>query len=283
MIIDKVFQQENFTAHTKELTEWVPPNLKKLDLPTIEIPEENAVDKYHYWLDAHPEINRAVPPIYKDFTIRFSKSFTYPDRPKVIHDYIDIVHYSDDLCAFAVCHVIDGKKKLISICDYDWIKAQNYNIICLVPHINSMSDEFIQTEPSSPVSLTIAIQNFLFLHKPEIIPTVLPKSDRRSKPTTVNTQKQQPHKKVKDTVKQYIRLDGTIPKVRTYHYNKLQWQVRGHYRKTTHDKKPCLIYIAPHYAKRDGIKCKVKVSQPVTEITANPLKKENESLPTVSI
>lgn len=233
------------------LKAWQPPSLKKMDrLPGIEL-AGNGFIAYYTWFYEHPEINRAVPPVYPDFTIRYHRG---PPDLREPHDYTVCVHYAEDLTAFAACHVRDGKKILTAFCDYTDMRAQ-----ISAPDNLPFSPDWIEREGRDVVQIVLAVQAYILYHQPQIVEKVLTEPPRERKRTD-RKPADRPTGHIGQTRTHYIRLSETIPKERNVNYRAIQWTVRGHYRHITKQGKPTLVYIAPHLAKRGEKKLKGKIT-----------------------
>lgn len=211
-------------------------------LPTIELAEVNLINSYQQWFDQHPEISRCVPPLYRDFVIKFRLSFS-----GVTHNYVEIVHYNDGLTVMDVCHTIDGKKVLTVSADYASFDGKLVKAKGSYPASTKYADDWLKNECTATVTNTLAVQAYILYHKPDIVPIyITAPSARRHKP------KSSPAPRViKDTARKFIRLSADDKPPRQANYRAIQWTVRGHYARYHYkDGTVKLKYIAPHIAKR---------------------------------
>lgn len=232
---------------------WVAPSLKKMEnLPEINISGINTVQFYLDWFDSHKEIPRTIPPLYKDFRIRFSRSYGSDGKERV-YEYTECIHYIDDLTGFFACHLIEGKKILVAEADYNDFDGTKVHAAVKTPSgiMNKYSEEWLKNEGVAVVYTILAVQAFILYHKPEVISQIMPPMKERRTETKKNGAKpEKPHKTIGATKTKRIYLDGTIPKERNYNYRAIQWQVRGHYRHYERNGKTKIIYVQPHLAKR---------------------------------
>lgn len=222
---------------------WTPPSLTSADkLPTVELAGDDLVETYRAWMREHPEIPRCVPPLYRDFTVRYTCRFG--DR---VHSYTDIVHYSDELTVLALCHVIDGKKVLCCESFYAEYRGDQIPIHFTAPESTRYPVDWLENEAGATVMAVLAVQAYLLYHRPDIIPVFVDKPRKSSGKS--NQSKRE--RTVRDTVRRYIRLTADDPEPRAVNYRAIQWTVRGHYRRiTAKDGTAKLVYVRPHTAKR---------------------------------
>lgn len=225
------------------------PSLKKIGkLPTIELADGSLLQKYKDWFSGS-EIQNCVPPLFRDFVIRFSLSFGDAE-----HDYIEIVHYNEEMTEFAACHIIDGKKVMELESYYAEYYEDKIHALVHAPLTTKYSEEWLRNEASATVTAVLAVQAFVLYHKPEVVPVYLSESPKQGKETAEKNSKPaqtRSKSRVADSVRKYIRLtaEDKIPVQRNY--RAIQWQVRGHYRHLENkDGKRYVIYIKPHLAKR---------------------------------
>jgi len=232
---------------------WTPPSVQGMSkLPAIEIIGTGRVVTYQKWLDAHPEVPRTIPPLYRDFCIRFTMAFPRKDgRGKEEHEYIDCVHYSEDLSSLEICHVLDGKKRLMITANYAEFEGTMMHARLSAPHSSPYKEDWLRTEGTSVLSTVIAVQAYILYHRPDIEPVYLdaPKKRRSGNSSSATI----PPKKIKNTVRKIIRLseedDATDQPMRNY--RKIAWQVRGHYRRLEKkDGTQYMTYVKPHTAQR---------------------------------
>lgn len=208
------------------------PSLKKIGkLPTIELSEANLANKYAIWFREAEGIPRCVPPLYQDFVIKHR--FAFADGE---HDFVDIVHYSDDLTQFEVCHVMDGKKILTSATDYADYYDLTVHAEVRIPENSPWDIAWLKNEGFSAVFMVLAVQAFILYHKPDVIPTELPEPKGKKKKSAEqrNTSSAPSKSRVKDSVRRYIRLTAEDEAPVQRNYRAIQWQVRGHYRHLEH-------------------------------------------------
>lgn len=230
---------------------WTPPSLKAAEkLPCIEIAEPDQVQTYLDWFDAHGEINRCIPPLYKDFIIKFSRRFSEGRRTPDTHHYVEIVHYDDTLTELEAVHVLDGKKILRIAANYAEIDGKRIHVKLTAPTNSPFTESWLKDEAVAVACTVLSVQAHILYHRPEVIPVVLPAPERRSGGKRTPTQR-----KIKQTVRKYIRLSASDPLPSVRNYRAIQWQVRGHYRRITGaDGKERLVYVRPHLAKRGNRK-----------------------------
>lgn len=225
------------------------PSISKISkLPCIDVSEVNLAIKYQEWFREAEGIQRCVPPLYQDFVIKYSL-----DHGTGEHNYIDIVHYTDDLTQFAVCHVMDGKKILTTESDYSDYYDLTVHATVKVPSTSPYDMAWLKNEGLATVFGVLAVQAFILYHKPEIVPVELPEPKRKQKKTSENreTSVSAPKSHIKDSVRHYIRLAAGDYAPAKRNYRSIQWQVRGHYRHLEHkDGTKYAVYIKPHFAKR---------------------------------
>lgn len=224
---------------------WTPPSLEKAEkLPQINVEQCDLVQKYLDWFNANKGISRTVPPLYKDFTIKFSRSYN-----GVVHNYIEIVHYFDDLCGFDACHVIDGKKVMTVRSNYADYVDSTIKLSASVPVQTKYTNDWLKNEATAVGCTVIAVQMYILYHRPELVPVEIVPDTRRASPKKSSTHNstQRPVRKISDKKRVIIRLSASDPEPRRINYRSIQWQVRGHYRHLQNGK---IIYIKPHLAKR---------------------------------
>lgn len=229
------------------------PSINKLGkLPTIEISAPNLAQKYAIWFREAEGIQRCIPPLYRDFVIRHTEQFE-----EDLHSYIEIVHYSDDLTAFEVCHIMDGKKVLTVESDYADYYDLDVHAAVHAPATTPWGLSWIKNEGLATVFCVLSVQAFILYHKPEVVPVELPEPARKNKKTAESKKEAVPAPKshIKNSVRHYIRLAAEDYAPAKRNYRSIQWQVRGHYRHLEHkDGTKYAIYIKPHLAKR-GNRC----------------------------
>lgn len=233
---------------------WQPPSVKAAaKLPTIEIEGVNRVQHYLDWLDAHTEIPRAVPPLYREFRILFRRSYYAPgkDARERVYEYAEIVHYDDDLAGFAAAHVIDGKKVCLVTTRYVDYNGVNVKAAVTAPPSTPYQLDWIRREGVAVVYTVLSVQAYLLYHRPEIVPVFLTDPPKPRAQRAAPRKAEPKPRAVRDTVKRYIRLSETDAEPTARQYRAIQWTVRGHYRRLT-DKQGAerLVYIKPHTAKR---------------------------------
>lgn len=223
---------------------WTPPSLTSADkLPTVELVGDDLVETYRAWMLDHTEIPRCVPPIHRDFTLRYTRRF----GGERVYSYMEIVHYSDDLTVLELCHVIDGKKVLCCDSLYVEYRGDQISIDVTAPASTPYPQDWLDNEAGYAVTAVLSVQAYLLYHRPDIIPVLVDKprkSSGKSKPS-------KRERTVRDTVRRYIRLTADDPEPRAVNYRAIQWTVRGHYRRlTAKDGTAKLVYVKPHTAKR---------------------------------
>lgn len=232
-------------------TPWTPPSLKAMDkLPSIEIAGLNRIQLYLDWWNANPQIPRTVPPLFRDFVIRFSRSYPRAGGAESAHDYIECVHYTEDLTAFAVCHLIDGKKTLISESDYSQYRGRTAQARIQAPKTSPHKEDWLKQEGLAAIHCALCVQAYILYHKPDVIPAELPAPPQKRKP---NRERKPSPRAIADTRRQIIRLSETDepPKKRNVRYRAIRWTVRGHYRRITSTSgKRRVVYVKPHTAHR---------------------------------
>lgn len=223
---------------------WTIPSVSKLDkMPTIEFTAVNLLCEYRDWFNTHKEIPRCIPPLYQDFCIRYKLQFGERE-----HDYIDIVHYNDELTALAACHCIDGKKVLFVESHYLDYDGANIKSSLRVPAKSRYSEDWLKNEAVATIFAVLGVQAYLLYHRPDIVPVFVDaKPSAKRKPA-----KAQPRTRtVSNIQKRYIRIGADDKPPRIVNYKAIQWTVRGHYRRITDkDGNRRMIYIKPHTAKR---------------------------------
>lgn len=229
------------------LSDYRFPSIKKIGkLPTIELSDGSLLQKYKDWFSGSG-IQNCVPPIFRDFVIRFSLSFGDKE-----HDYIEIVHYNEEMTEFAACHIIDGKKVMELESYYAEYYEDKIHALVHAPITTKYSEEWLRNEASATVTAILAVQAFILYHKPDIVPVYLSDPPKQRKKNEENTGTVKTSKKrVTDSVRRYIRLTSEDSAPIQRNYRAIQWQVRGHYRHLENkDGKRYAIYIKPHLAKR---------------------------------
>lgn len=230
---------------------WTPPSIKKLgNLPHIVVEEVDQIQKYIDWYNANPGIPRTVPPIYQDFVIEFSRSYLPGPRT---YRYIEIVHYDDDLCGFQVAHVIDGKKMGIISSRYEDYDDARIKIGLTAPTSTLYKVEWMKQEGVTAACTVLAVQMYILYHRPELVPVELPEPRRERLPAGKKPQNGMARKVIADTRRQIIRLGEKDTDFRVVNYRKIQWTVRGHYRRLKSGK---VVYVRPHAARRGNKKLK---------------------------
>ncbi len=235
-------------------------------LPCIDIAGIGLAERYQLWFREAEGIPRCVPPLYQDFVIRYSLRFGGGD-----HSYVDIVHYSDDLTQFEVCHTMDGKKILTAESDY----ADYYDLMVHAkvhaPSTTQYQLDWLKNEGLAAVFCVLATQAFILYHRPDVVPVEIPQPQGKSKSKTGSVAA--PAKShIKDSVRQYIRLTESDQAPAQRNYRAIQWQVRGHYRHLERaDGTKYAVYVKPHLAKR-GNKQNVPNAPKTIEIDAVPNK-----------
>lgn len=232
------------------MSNWTPPSVKKLDkLPHIQIEGDNHVDMYLNWLDVNSDLPRTVPPIWTDFVITFSRTFP-PDNRR--HEYIEIVHYDDDLCGLSIAHLLDGKKILTVVSRYaDYVGPMVKGSV-YYPQNSRFKPDWLQNEGRSVIVTVLAVQLYLLSTKPEVVPKILPAPKRRANADIAqrrNTTVREKSYKAQRVKYIYLTKDDPPPK-RVVNYRQISWMVRGHYRNQPIKGGTKLIYIAPHRAAR---------------------------------
>lgn len=241
-------------------TTWQPPSIAAMGkLPAIDIEGVNRSQYYLDWFDAHPEIPRAIPPIYRDFIIRHSRSYYSPDKDKAerVYSYIECIHYNDDMTELDACHVIDGKKVLTvhsRYLDYDGIHVK---ASLSAPGSTRYTEEWLRREGIATIYTALALQAYILYHRPEVVPVYLSEAATQKRNVKSVPAKKSAVKKITPTVKRYIRLSEADVERVTRQYRAIQWMVRGHYRRYTRKNgEQYLRFVAPHTAKRGEKKLK---------------------------
>ena len=227
---------------------WQEPSLKKLGkLPCIELAGEGTVEEIKGWLKEHPEISRCVPPLYPDFVLRYKVRIN-----SKLHEYVDIVHYSEDLTVFAVVHCIDGKKVLRADVDYNGVEGDRVPIYGTYPASSPYKDEWLQYETTATVPAVLAVQAYLLYHRPDVIPQVIDRPAPKPRKVPRKPEYKQSDRTVAPTVRRIIRITPEeLREPKPKKYRAISWQVRGHYRRITgRDGEQRLVYIRPHTACR---------------------------------
>lgn len=223
------------------------PSLKAAEkLPAIELEGHDLPDKYRGWLSEHPEITTQVPPVYRDFTIRYTQDW----NGRIDH-YVDIVHYSEDMTQYDACHAIEGKKIFELHADYAEYAGEDMPLHMTAPETTRYSREWLIAEGKATGHLIAAVQAYILYHRPEVIPVYLTDPPQRRKSSASKPVPKSGTKTVAKTVRRYIRLTGEDPLPREINYRKIQWTVRGHYRRLPQkDGSEKLTFVRPHTAKR---------------------------------
>lgn len=257
---------------------WTPPSRKAAQkLPAIEIAETNQVQTYLDWLDGNPGIPRTVPPLFRDFAVRFSRSYFSPERgdkePRKF-EYEEVVHYEDDLARLWVSHSIDGRKVLMVSSEYVQYDGVTVRATVTAPHTTPYTEEWLQREGVAALYTVLAVQAYILYHRPEVVPVELAEPPRNRGASPARTPGRKPVKTIGGTVRKIIRLSAADPAPpMERHYKAIQWNVRGHYRRLTRkDGTPYLAYVKPHLAKRG----EAKAAANTYRLTAAP-KKEDEN------
>ena len=229
---------------------WTPPSIKSIEsgkakLPTIEILGENGNQRYLEWINENKTIPRTIPPIFTDFIIKYTRTFE-----KRIYQYMEIVHYSDDLAELDICHIV-GKKKILMAhsryIDYesDTVKAGIY-----APPSAQYEKEWTKMEGVAALYTVLAVQAYILYHRPEEIPIEVTANPKKSQKTKKD--RHSPKRQLgKDVIYKRIVLNSEEQLSTSRNYRAIQWSVRGHYRRL---KKPdgtgYMTYVKPHIAKR---------------------------------
>lgn len=256
---------------------WTPPSEKnRAKLPQINLVNSGTAVKYVNWFRDHPEIDRAVPPVFDDFCINYTVTFPREcGKKEATYAYTDIVHYAEDRQSFVLCHVFNGRKILIAEVDYERIQPDgNVFVYSRSPENTQFDHDWLQNEALSAAFCVLSTQAFILYHKPEIKPVYL------SSPADPRKNSASPRKPAKRATvlnperRKLVYLDGKMPTERIVHYRKIKWGVRGHYRRIIgRGGESKTIYIKPHTAKR-GEK---KSAQAEIDIKAVPTEKEKKS------
>lgn len=207
-----------------------------------------------------------VPPVWQDFTIRFTLNFARRI------DYVEIVHYSDDFTAMQCCHCIDGKKAMEITLDYNDLHGDNIPFRFSAPETTTHSRDWLENEAFAVLRTVLSVQYFLLMHRPEVVPVLLEPSGRKK--SARSTHASPAPKKLKPAVRQYIRLsaEDKPPIQRTY--RAVTWSVRGHYRRIrTRDGEQKTVYVRPHTASHFG--GKRKLISPGIRVEAKPEEDQN--------
>lgn len=253
---------------------WSFPSVKQMSrLPSVDVVGVNRIQTYLDWFDAHKELTRLVPPLYENFTLHFTRSYYDPRRDKGprVYDYLECVHYYPGLSTLEICHVLDGKKILTVSADYAQFDGPTMRGVASAPASSPYTHAWLQNEGMSVLATVIAVQLYILYHKPDIQPICL---DAPAKRQAAGGSPSTRARTIKNTVHKIIRLsaedDAKDPIQR--HYHKIQWSVRGHYRRITgKDGKEKLTYVRPHTAGRGQRK---KKAGPISLI--DPPKEEKQ-------
>lgn len=239
------------------MANWIPPSVKSMEkLPTIEVIGENTIQVYLDWFNENKTIPRTIPPLYRDFVIRFSR--TYPNKtpglPPVPHQYIECVHYAEDLASLEVCHVIDGKKVINVQSEYVQYDGPTVYAKASAPGSSPYDESWLKNEGMAVIYSVLAVQAYILYHRPEVVPVYLDSvPEKKAKKSSLDGGGKEKKKVISVTVRKFIRLSVEDKPPKERNYRAIQWAVRGHYRRLSHkDGTEYMVYIRPHLAARNG-------------------------------
>ena len=198
------------------------------------------------WINAHPEIDNRVPPIYQNFRIEFTASEEFPCSI--------FVHYNDNLTAFLCKIRFNGENFATVKSDYENYTSE-FEVNAAVPqriadkYVNTWINEFL----TAAVTIILAVQAYMLYFKPEIVEQIYAPAESKLRKTTTKKRRVNAEPiKIRQTKIKRIVLNANDRPPKNIDYKKLSWHVRGHYRHVGKEKK--LRYIQPFVCNRGGKK-----------------------------